>query len=253
MRAWPDNTTDSGWGLQGKDDKPGFMVNYARQKFNRTLIEAGYDKGLWNFAFVMRSMAAVCIDIDGKNGGFQHALKLGALPYTLAERSKSGNGYHLFYATPLDVWDDEKGFALYGDRIGIQQGVDIRGTGCVFHHPQQRWNARQMAVLPKHLADMLDQRKQAAAAQVDAIIKVLNAGDTDEILILQEGLVTDLKKPIPEGRRNGTLFAIGSQMCLAKVPNWRTLIRDRAGEVGLDVPETCKLLANIEKYTKGKP
>ena len=63
------------------------------------------------------------------------------LPPTLAETSKSGDGYHLFYLVD-EEWDDEKGYGLLGDRIGIEQGVDIRATGCVYHHPQQRWNDR---------------------------------------------------------------------------------------------------------------
>ena len=55
-----------------------------------------------HFAFVMRAQCSlVCIDIDGKNGGLIHApVKLEACcAHTLAGASKSGDGYHLWYAT----------------------------------------------------------------------------------------------------------------------------------------------------------
>src|SRR5687768_13510194 len=97
VRAWPSGITDQGWGLQGADGKDGFMARYMRSEFNPRSVLYGYGKGKWAFAFVMRSMRLVCIDIDGKNGGIEHAKKLGMLPLTLAETSKSGDGYHLFY------------------------------------------------------------------------------------------------------------------------------------------------------------
>ena len=61
-------------------------------------------------------------------------------------------------------------------------------------------------------------------------------------------LIEDLKKPIPQGKRNNTLFAIGSQMATAQVPDWETLVFDRAVEVGLDNNEAHKLVDNIGKY-----
>src|SRR5690349_10217609 len=95
VRAWPSGMTDQGWGLQGKDGGEGFMPRYKRGEFLPRRILFGYDRGKWAFALVMRSVRLVCIDIDGKNGGFEHAKRLGKLPPTLAETSKSGNGYHL--------------------------------------------------------------------------------------------------------------------------------------------------------------
>lgn len=241
VRAWKDGTTDKGWGSD-------FMQNYKRGRFKPSLILPLAERSRANFAFVMRSMKIVCIDIDGKNGGEQHVGKLGMLPPTLAETSKSGNGYHLFYLYSEDEWSDDYGFAPFTDRISIQQGVDIRVTGCVYHYPTQRWNTRQLVELPAHIKDKLRQRQQAAAAQVDAIIKILDLGDQEEVLLMHDALIEDLKKPIPAGRRNNTLFAIGSQLFLAKVPNWETLIRDRAFQVGLALDETDKLVRNISAY-----
>jgi hypothetical protein len=65
---------------------------------------------------------------------------------------------------------------------------------------------------------------------------------------MQDALVEDLKKTIPAGRRNNTLFAIGSQLFLAGRADWETLVRDRAMELGLDSGETDKLVRNISAY-----
>jgi hypothetical protein len=248
VRTWKDGTTDPGWGLQSKDGKPAFMDKYMRKAFSPSPVLFGYDKGQHAFALVMRSMKVVCIDIDGKNGGNLHAGKLGMLPLTLAETSKSGNGYHLFYVTTEDEWDTEIGFGGYADRIGIEQGVDIRGTGCVYHYPSQRWNGRQIAELPLHLKDRLLKHTQAKVAQTEAIIKIIESEDEVETVMLHDQLLIDLKKPIPAGRRNNTLFAIGQQMKLAQFPNWEKLLHDRAMGVGLDKDEADKLVANVRKY-----
>ncbi len=243
-RVWPNGTTDRGWGM------PDFMEAYNKRGFKSKLnvILSGYRQGKWAFAYIMRSMRIVCIDIDGKNGGFQHVGKLGMLPLTLAETSKSGNGYHLFYLVSEDEWDPNQGFALFTDRIGIQQGVDIRYTGCVYHHSTQRWNDRRLVELPEHIKQMLRERQQQQAAMYSNITKVLTSGDDEEVLLMHAALIEDLKKPIPQGKRNNTLFAIGSQMAVAQVPDWETLVHDRATEVGLDNDEASKLVNNIASY-----
>src|SRR5690606_30401280 len=127
-------------------------------------------------AYVMRSVRLVAIDIDGKNGGLEHVTEIGALPLTMAERSKSGNGYHLFYETD-DVWDVDEGFAQIPDQIGFVQGVDIRGTGCVYHFPAQRWNNRKVTKLPDWLRDQLLAKQQRMASQTSVILKTLSTMD----------------------------------------------------------------------------
>jgi hypothetical protein len=242
VRVWKDGRTDPGWGSE-------FMHRYHKGQFKMGPILWGYDRKRWTFAFVMRSMRVVCLDIDGKNGGLDHVGQLGMLPLTLAETSKSGEGYHLFYSVSEDEWDELKGFAAYSDRIGLVQGVDLRATGCVYHYPQQRWNTRQIAELPQHMKDRLREHAQRTTAQVEQIVKLLNDPDmVEEALLMQDQLIADLAKPIPAGRRNNTLFAIGSKMMLAQVPNWEDKVAARATAVGLDSTEVTKLLANITKY-----
>jgi len=246
--VWGDGKTDAGWGLTDKDDKPAFIPLYQRKRFQASAILAGYAEKIWAFAFIMRSMRVVCIDIDGKNGGFDHAASLGILPPTLAETSKSGNGYHLFYLVSEDEWDPNAGFGMFGDRIGIEQGVDFRGTGCVYHYQSQRWNDRPLAELPDRIKDRLKAAQQRKAASAANIVKTLELEDPEEVLIMQADLLADLKKPIPAGRRNNTLFAIGQQLKLAQIPDWETHLHKRALDVGLDQDEANKLVANVQKY-----
>lgn len=247
VKAWPDGRTDAGWGLLGPNGSDGFIPRYGRGEFDSRRVLFGYEKDRWAFAFVMRSVQLVCIDIDGKNGGLEHAKKLGALPPTLAETSKSGNGYHLFYSVD-EEWDPDRGFASLGDRIGIEQGVDFRATGCVYHHKQQRWNDTAPAPLPEHLYSTLRNRELKVAASNQRINSVLSSEDTMEILMMHDELMTELKKPMPQGKRNNTLFAIGSQMKLAQVPDWELALTGRAQQVGLDAVEIDKLITNVEKY-----
>lgn len=253
VSAFEDGRTQEGWGLLGKKDpvnggfKPGFMHRYLKNQFKPRKALSLYEKGVSNFAIVMRSVNLVCIDIDGKNGGLEHAKALGALPHTMAETSKSGTGYHLFYSVD-DEWSDEEGFGFFKDRISIVTGVDVRATGCVYHYPQQRWNGRDVAPLPKHLADLLIAREQKNIESTQRIKKVLSTEDETEIIMLHDELISDLKKPIQDGKRNNTLFAIGSKMMQAEVPDWETLIEERALAVGLSVNEANKLTTNITAY-----
>lgn len=247
VRAWPDGRTDQGWGLTGKDGADGFMPRYSRGEFNARRVLFGYDRGRWAFAFIMRSVRLVCIDIDGKNGGLEHAKRLGAMPKTLAETSKSGDGYHLYF-TVDEEWDDLKGFGLLNDRIGIEQGVDIRATGCVYHHDTQRWNTREPALLPDHLLELMRQRDQRTLATSERISKILDNHDDLEVLMLHDEIEADLAKPIPQGKRNVTLFAIGTQLHQAEVANWEDKLTSRGLDVGLDSGEIDKIISNIKTY-----
>ena len=247
VKAWPSGVTDPGWGLVGADGADGFMPRYNRNEFAHRRVEHGYNRGMWAFAFIMRSVNIVCIDIDGKNGGYEHVKRLGRLPATMAETSKSGDGYHLFYSTD-EEWDDLKGFGQLADRIGLEQGVDIRATGCVYHYPSQRWNEREITPLPDHLREALLHREQKIAAQTERITKVLHDADPTEVLMMHDEMLSDLAKPIPAGKRNTTLFAIGSQMQQAQVVDWEQKILDRADELGLEVDEAEKIVTNIQRY-----
>jgi hypothetical protein len=249
IRVWPDGRTDKGWGFIGPKDEPdnGFMPRYLRGEFNERRVLFGYERDKWAFAFIMRSVQLMCIDIDGKNGGLEHAKRLGALPPTMAETSKSGDGFHLFYLT-TEQWDPVKGFALLGDRVGIEQGVDIRGTGCVYHHKQQRWNQRIPAKLPDYMVELLHHRDQRATATHERIDKVLANQDELEVLMLHDEILSDLKKPIPQGKRNVTLFALGNQMRQARVPEWEDKLAERGTQVGLPDEEIEKLVENIQRY-----
>jgi hypothetical protein len=248
-----DGSTQPGWGLDGKLDKetgvraPGFMENFLAGKFNNRVTAFAYRKRQAPFAFVMRSVPFICIDVDGKNGGFENMPQLGELPPTLAETSKSGNGYHLFYFVD-EPWDDVTGYGRYDDVIGIATGIDIRATGCVYHYPTQRWNNRGIAPLPDFLADRLREKKERRD-QNRSVAASVKEMDVDDILVLQHNTEAELAKPIPAGQRNNRLFAIGSQMKAAEVQGWEDKVYDRAIAVGLDVSEAEKLVSNIAAYS----
>lgn len=244
--AWDDGTTAPGWGLRSKQG-PGFMSLYPQKRFRADRTLRGYEQDAWHFAFIMRAMKVIVIDIDGKNGGIENApLLLGNAPPTLAETSKSGTGYHLFYETP-DTWDLDKGFAMFDDSIGIVKGVDIRDTGCVYHHKQQRWNGLPLAPLPQHIADRLLAKKTRRADEA-ARLTVISDMDEMEKLMAHEHLLEELAKPIGAGKRNATLYAIGSKLALAGVDKWEDAVQTRAGEVGLGSDEADKIIANIQRY-----
>ena len=249
VRVWPNGKTDPGWGLTPDKSGRAFSDNYAAHKFDQQIALIGWVSRRWEFAFVMRSMKMVCIDIDGKNGGMKNIGKLGQLPMTLAETSKSGDGYHLFYATPWDDWDEDKGFAMFRDRIGLVPGVDIRAVGCVFHYDGQLWNDRPVAPLTDYLKDTWLARYARADKEIDDIIEMVDRGEDDEVIAFRGKLIHDLTstKP-PVGKRNTTLYAIGVQMLLAGVPDWDDLVWERAVAVGLDNAEAHKLVSNVRKY-----
>lgn len=247
VRVWGEKT-QQGWGLNGPRGEEGFMPRYKKNEFAPRKALHVYEKNNDPFAIVMRSIKMLTVDIDGKNGGFDGAKKLGNLPVTLAEISKSGNGYHLFYATPDDLWDEDLGFAQFSDRIGIEQGVDIRAVGCVFHHSTQRWNNAQPAPLPEYLAEVLRARDQRQIAATERIVKIREGGDIMEVLMLKDELIADLQKPIPKGKRNTTLFAIGQKLREAEVDGWEILLRDRGQHVGLPAGEVDKIIENINRY-----
>ena len=247
VKAYEDGRTQPGWGLKShQPGQPGFMPRYQRQEFRARKALASYDAGRTAFAFVMRSMRAICVDIDGKNGGLEGVHQLGNLPFTLAETSKSGTGYHLWYITP-ESWDDDLGFSEVGDAIGIAPGVDIRNVGCVYHWQTQRWNSRSITPVPANIWNRLREKKVKQEQAAAAISSVITTGDETEILIMQDALIDDLAKPIPAGQRNTTLFAIGNKMRQAGIPDWKDRIELRAVKVGLDLTEAERITANIAK------
>ena len=67
--------------------------------------------------------------------------------------------------------------------------------------------------------------------------------------MLHDELMDDLKRPIAFGKRNSTLFAVGSQMLEAKIPDWDEHLRERGAEIDLSADEVEKIIANISRYS----
>lgn len=237
--VYDEGKTTSGWGSKT------FMENYMNLRFRANTRQHNFVHG-FPFAFIMRSVKLVCVDIDYKNGGEEGARSL-VLPPTLAETSKSGNGYHLFYLTE-DTWDDNYGFRALPDALGFVTGVDFRAVGCVYHYVQQRWNNRPPEMLPSHISDLLNKKAQLSGERMLYVQQVLASNDDTEVLMLHDQLLKDLAKPIPDGRRNSTLFAIGSQLRETGFNSWQTHIEERGLQIGLDPHEVDKIIRNIEIY-----
>ena len=244
-------TTTAGWGLVGRDGGPGFAENYQKHTFWAKPRLVQFQNGK-PFAFVMRSLRLVMVDIDrhleaGGEDGFISAAKM-ELPPTLAETSRSGSGRHLFYSVE-DEWSDVFGFGRYDDALGIEPGIDIRATGCAYHYPSQKWNDLPIAPLPESVKNYLVAKKNKKDAQTAVLQHVAVKPDSEEALVVQDALLQELAKPIPVGKRNASLFALGSKMKDAGIPEWEEALEDRANEVGLDVEETGKIIANVRRYS----
>lgn len=247
VKAYPDGRTQVGWGLNPpKGSNDGFIKRYEAGEFLPQRCLYRYENKGEPFAFVMRSVRIMCVDIDGKNGGLEYAGRLGALPPTFAETSKSGNGYHLYYSTDED-WDERTGFGLIPDQIGITQGVDIRGVGCVYHHDSQRWNTRDIAPLPEWLRDKLLEKQSRRDASKAAMQKISTLDEMEQLMAHAE-LLDELAKPVPSGKRNTTMFAIGAKLMQAGVPDWQEAVFDRAVAIGLPEEEADRIVTNITNY-----
>ena len=220
MQVYDDGSTAPGWG--GKT----FISKYRKRGFDLRRALTMFERKQTPHALVMRSVSMICIDIDGKNGGIESAAALN-LPRTMAETSKSGNGYHLFYLVD-DTWNPTFGFDRLRDRIGWRTGIDIRAVGCVYHYPLQRWNALIPAPLPDAILIDLEQTRDDQVARTEHITK--------------------LDGPIAAGKRNNTLFAIGAEMKVAGITGWSEQVYNRAVQLGLDDAEAAKLVSNIDKY-----
>jgi hypothetical protein len=243
VQVYDDGSTAPGWG--GKT----FIDKYRRRGFHERRAIAVYDRHQTPFALVMRSLSMVCLDIDGKNGGIESAAALN-LPVTLAETSKSGNGYHLFYLVD-DTWNPTFGFDRLRDRIGWRTGIDVRATGCVYHYPSQRWNTARPTPLPQDILLDLEQVRDDLVERTAIITKLRTSTDPDdqmEFLMLQTSIQSRLDAPIAAGKRNNTLFAIGAEMKIAQITGWSEQVYNRAIELGLDDAEADKLVKNIERY-----
>jgi len=248
-RAWPttlslirvhkDGTTQSGWGRER------FMTSYGRGLFRPKRLLDRFAVDQEPFAFVMRSIPVLCADIDGKNGGIQ-ASRILSLPPTLAETSKSGNGYHLLYRVPEAMWHPEYGYEEFPDANGIIPGVDIRSVGVMFHYPQQRWNQLEIAPLPDKLRRVLQQRKLSLALKERQRQVTLSPED---LAIAQDTALDGLAGPIPNGRRNATLYAIGCELQRLEVNNWDEKLTDRGLAIGMSEAEMRGIVKHVQQYT----
>lgn len=247
-RAWPHTLSLVRVGDEGKTQagwsKEQFMKNYTKGFFKPDRILREFATEGYPFALLMRSLPMICVDIDGKNGGIQ-ASRILSLPETLAETSKGGNGYHLFYRVPEEVWHFNYGYNEFPDANALIPGVDIRSIGVVYHHPQQRWNALDPAPLPNTVRKLLNQKKQQQAIEKERREAPLSGSD---LAIAQEQVLESLARKIPSGKRNTTLYAIGCAMLTYQIKNWEDLLMARGTQLGMDQGELRSIVNHVKQY-----
>ena len=242
VRVYPEiEKVQPGWGAKE------FVYNQSIGAFRPKRALNFYEKKRQPFAIVMRSVPYLCVDIDGKNGGIETCQVLN-LTWTASEISKSGNGFHLFYSVPGAKWDKLKGYAEFPDLNGMIPGVDIRGTGLVYHYPGQLWNDVPPAPIPRTLEKLMEKvsvtRYQSRITRQGAM-----ALDDDEKLILHDELREALAQRMPQGTRNSRMYAIGAKMFAAGYPAWDIALYERGQEIGLEPQEILHIIKNIEMYS----
>ncbi len=230
--------TQPGWGSER------FMRNYVRNFFAIEKIEEGEP-----FAFVMRSLRLLVVDIDGKNDGYAAASKLD-LPPTLAETSKSGNGHHLFYSY-ADEWDEQHGYATQPDRIGMWEGIDIKSSGVVYHHPQQLWNSRAIRPVSDDVWAQLQQRN-ARDSQLRITPSQASEMTDEDLKFKRDVLLIELSRDRKDGR-DTSLWRIGASLLNLGVDEAYMAEKILAAGLKWGVPKdtiTSKIIPNIISYAQ---
>jgi len=233
--------TQSGWGSRA------FMRNYESGRFKPDAILKAYLQYGRPFGFIMRTLPYLCVDIDGKNGGIQASSILRLTP-TLAEISKSGSGFHLFYRIPEATWDATLGYNEFADFNGILPGIDVRAVGIVYHYRQQRWNSEDIAPLPNTLRRLLEQ-KTAERERAETRRQEQLSLDPEDLAIVRYETIKKLERPIEAGKRNTTLFALGCELKLYQVPDWEQLLYIKGERVGLSERELSQIIRNVKRYS----
>lgn len=238
IRVYGSGKTQPGWGNKN------FLTNLNKGAFDPTRALRLYEKYHQPFAFVMRSVPYVCVDVDGKNGGIETSNAL-RLTRTAAELSKSQSGYHIVYELPLSVWDPLYGYNQFPDFNGLIPGVDIRGVGAMFHFHNQRWNNLEPAPIPESLAKLIGK-----ATEIRRLTRARKVKDMDpeDLAIMHDEMKMKLLKPIPKGQRNATLYKLGARMCMANYPAWDVELMKRGEQLGLDEQELVEIIQHIERY-----
>jgi hypothetical protein len=230
--------TQPGWGHER------FMKNYTRNFFGHHKIDPREP-----FAIVMRSLRLLVIDIDGKNDGYKAAAELD-LPPTLAETSKSGDGHHLFYSYP-DEWHPIEGYAGQPDRVGMWPGIDVKSTGVVYHHPQQKHNGLGIAPVSYKVMEMLEKRN-ARDAQLRVTPEQASEMTDEDLKFKRDILLIELSQPRTDGR-DTSLWRIGASLLNLGVDETYMAEKILAAGLKWGVPEDIingKIIPNIINYAR---
>ena len=130
-----------------------------------------------------------------------------------------------------------------GGPVWLDQSVFRSDFPTAVARSSQRANLGNVTVLKQARDDLA-----ARAEHITTLCASTDPDDVMEFLMLQTTIQSRLDAPIPAGKRNNTLFAIGAEMKIAGITGWSEQVYNRAVQVGLADEEAAKLVANIDKY-----
>lgn len=129
------------------------------------------------------------VDVDVKGGGLE-TIKNYYIPQTLSQKTMSG-GTHYIFKYPNDG-------NRYGNKVGFDNGLDIRGEGGYIIH--YGFDNCPIAEAPQWLKDIALENKEKHEVNVDNIVQV------DEAIIIQKlEEACENVRQAPEGESNDVL------------------------------------------------
>lgn len=203
------------------------------------------------FALCMAGTGLMCLDIDRHQSDgvatladWREEFHVG-MPPTLATRSKSGTGYHLFYLKPETVRRDVIGLRIREGESGAS-GLDVRATGLVSFCTRDGQgmiatphNGLPVAPCPRWLELVLTAKSRPEYIPAPFIGEL-------------RGCPGKCGQAIAEGQRNDTLFRWGLGLSNS-YDNWAEHVTHRGRASHLPEPEIRRIITSIAGYASRHP
>lgn len=195
--------TTTGWRQGGWRDNSKLAVYPDANSNLRRFVTAN------RWGLIMESTGLCCIDIDDHSGqrmGFK-SISHFDMPPTLAKRSRSGKGRHLYYWLPKNLKP--------ADYIGILPEVDFKGKGITFFVKDMTLhNGLPPVYLPDGFARLVQSTQKKTEEKTKAMFVDAKNG------LQRMDCPSGCYEPIPPGTRNDTLNAWGFGLMCNDWPNW---------------------------------
>ena len=251
----PESMIDPNWPIIPLSSQGKPCEKYGDGKWREPQFKPSIDPGLlkrFQYALHMMDTPLLCVDIDRHNNDGVATLAdwrerfSAALPPTLATRSKSGRGYHLFYLKPDDLHRDVIGLSTRpGARPRESTGIDIRAWGLVAFCTRETertivatTNGLTPVECPVWLAYLIRQNTPPPSRPAPS--------NTTGISPFRSGCPRDCASPVTEGQRNNEIHRWGFGLSFSYV-DWADHIRHRGRISGLDDREIERMITSIKQ------